>query len=55
MEYSVGQLIVKLLKRWYIIVLAMCLFAVFGIFASQQSYEKAVADYEKYTEVESQH
>lgn len=50
MEYSVGQLILKLLKRWYVILIVMCAFVGIGLFLSQQSYEKAVAEYDAYTE-----
>ena len=49
MEYSVYDLIRILLKKWYVILLTMVVVAGLATVSARKSYEKAVADYEKYT------
>lgn len=49
MEYNVFDLVKRLLKNWYIILLAMIVVSVGAVGLSQRSYEKAVEDYYAYT------
>lgn len=49
MEYSVADLIKILLKKWYIILLAMVAIGGISIYTAKVSYEKALSDYEAYT------
>lgn len=49
MEYSVFDLMKILLKKWYVILLAVCAVAVASWFLSQESYELALKQYEEYT------
>lgn len=51
MEYSVIDLIRILLKKWYVILLAMCLLGGLSAVTAQRSYASAVAQYEQYTAV----
>lgn len=46
MEYSVYDLIRVLLKKWYVIILAMCVIGGLSVFTAQYSYTQAVANYE---------
>lgn len=46
MEYTVYDLIRILLKRWYVILLAMCLVGGASAITAPQSYEQAVLNYE---------
>lgn len=46
MEYTVFDLIKILLKKWYIILLAMCALGGLSIFTAQRSYEQAARNYE---------
>lgn len=47
MEYSVYDLIRILLKKWYIILLAMCILGGLSAFTAPRSYDQAVRTYEK--------
>lgn len=47
MEYSVYDLIWILLKKWYIILLSMCVIGGLSVFTAQQSYADAVQNYEE--------
>lgn len=47
MEYSVYDLIRILMKKWYIILLAMCAFGGLSVFTAQRSYDWAVQTYEE--------
>ena len=49
MEYSVNDLIRILLKKWYVILLAMCLLGGLSTITARKSYENAVAQYAEYT------
>ena len=49
MEYSVKDLVKILLKKWYIILLSVCVVGVAAFFLSQASYAQAVKDYDSYT------
>lgn len=49
MEYSVLDLIKSLLKKWFLILLVMCITAAAAVGLSQLSYQKAVEQYEDYT------
>lgn len=49
MEYSVQDLIRILLKKWWAILLAVCLIAGLSVITSKRSYEKALADYDRLT------
>lgn len=49
MEYSVNDLIRILLKKWYVILLAMCLLGGLSTITARRSYARAVAQYEQYT------
>lgn len=46
MEYSVYDLVQALIKKWYIILLAMCIIGSLSVFTAQQSYMQAVENYE---------
>lgn len=46
MEYSVYDLIRVLLKKWYVILLAMCAVGGLSVFTAQRSYTRAVENYE---------
>lgn len=47
MEYSVYDLIRILLRKWYIILLAMCVLGGLSVFTAQRSYDQAVRTYEE--------
>lgn len=49
MEYSVYDLIKILLRKWYIILISMCLLGGASVIISQKSYEQNVENYEAYT------
>lgn len=49
MEYSVYDLIRILLKRWYVILLTMCIVGGLAMVLSQRSFEKVSEDYEALT------
>lgn len=49
MEYSVYDLIRILLKKWYIVLLVMCLIGGAAGVLSQSSYKAVLAEYEEYT------
>ena len=47
MEYNVLYLVKALLKKWYVIILAMALVAAAAVGLSKLSYKQAVADYQQ--------
>lgn len=49
MEYSVYDLIRILLKKWYVILITVLLFAGISTVTAKKSYENAIRNYEKYT------
>lgn len=48
MEYSVFDLIWILLRKWYVILLSMCVLGGLSVFTAQISYDLAVQNYERY-------
>lgn len=50
MEYKVSDLLKILVRKWYVILLAMCLVGGMAVWASRESYQKALEDYQRYTE-----
>ena len=49
MEYSVSDLVKILLRRWYVILLVMAVFAGISYPLAKRSYDAAVENYESYT------
>lgn len=49
MEYSVYDLIRILLRKWYLILLVMCIAAGLSVFFSQRSFTSVEAGYQEYT------
>lgn len=47
MDYSVNDLIRILLRKWYIILLAMCAIGGLSVFTARTSYDLAIQNYEK--------
>lgn len=49
MEYSVNDLICILLKKWYVILIAMAVIGGISVFLSQRSFEAVQENYQEYT------